>query len=154
MASSPFKIRAENKGYNRERVCSCCGTCPFIFCRKAERFQDMEAKRRKKERDFQSEVICAVRNRFPGAIVIKNDPNYIQGFPDLTIFYRDKWAVLECKRSANETHQPNQDYYVDTLNAMSYSAFIFPENKEEVLREIQQAFKSGRKARVSRSKQV
>jgi len=69
----------------------------------------------------------------------KNDANYLQGFPDLTILHKNKWAVLECKRSRNDTHQPNQDYYVDVLDEMSFSRFIYPENKEEVLYELQQA---------------
>lgn len=79
---------------------------------------------------------------FPGCIVLKNDPNYIQGIPDLTIFYGDKWATLEVKKDASSSHQVNQDYYVDMMNHMSFSAFIYPENKEEVLYELQCAFGS------------
>lgn len=77
---------------------------------------------------------------FPGCVVLKNDPNYIQGIPDLTIFYRDKWATLEVKKAANASHQPNQDYYVEMMNHMSFSSFIYPENKEEVLNELQLTF--------------
>lgn len=86
---------------------------------------------------------------FPGAIVLKNDPNYIQGIPDLTVFYQDNWATLEVKKSANASHQPNQDYYVGLMNEMSYSAFVYPENKEEVLNGIQHAFRSKRKTCIS-----
>ena len=85
------------------------------------------------ESKFQKELIDDIKARFPGAIVLKNDPNYIQGMPDLTIFYGDKWATLEVKKSETASHQPNQDYYVQTMNKMSFSAFIYPENKEEVL---------------------
>lgn len=92
------------------------------------------------ESSFQSRLIKDLKSMFPGCVVIKNDPNYIQGFPDLTIFYKDKWAVLECKKSANAKKQPNQEYYVDQLNRMSYSCFIYPENKEEVLHELQRSF--------------
>ena len=95
-----------------------------------------------KENGFQSNLIRELKCLFPGCIVLKNDPNYLQGFPDLTILYRDRWAVLECKRSANEAHQPNQDFYVDMLNGMSYSDFIYPENKERILYDLQQAFES------------
>ena len=94
------------------------------------------------ESRYQSKLIKEIEERLPGAIVIKNDPNYIQGIPDLTIFYGNRWAVLEVKRSANEVHQPNQDYYVSVMNNMSYAAFIFPENEEDVLNELQQSFKS------------
>lgn len=94
----------------------------------------------KLESSFQANLIRELKRIFPGCVVVKNDPNYIQGFPDLTVFYKDKWAVLECKKEANAKKQPNQDYYVGMLNEMSFSSFIYPENKEEVLYELQQAF--------------
>lgn len=78
---------------------------------------------------------------FPGCVVLKNDPNYLQGIPDLTIFYKDRWATLEVKKSANAPAQPNQRYYVDMMDYMSFSRFIYPENKEEVLHELQQSFR-------------
>lgn len=77
---------------------------------------------------------------FPGCMVMHLDPNEIQGIPDLLVLYKDKWAVLEGKKNASASHRPNQDYYVDKMNEMSYAAFIYPENKEEVLNELQQAF--------------
>ena len=97
----------------------------------------------KKESAFQHGLIKELRNRYPGSIVLKNDPNYIQGFPDLTVFYGNKWAALECKRSADESHQPNQDYYVDYLGKQGYSSFVYPENREEVLNELDGYFGSG-----------
>lgn len=96
----------------------------------------------KKESQFQSALIKELRERFKGCVILKNDPNYIQGIPDLTVLYKDRWALLECKRSEDEPHQPNQDYYVEHLNEMGYSAFIFPENKEKILNEVEQTFKS------------
>jgi len=86
-----------------------------------------------KESAFQKQVIDEILSRFPGAMVLKNDPGYIQGIPDLTVFYGRHWATLECKRSKDEAHQPNQDYYVERMNGMSYSAFICPENRDEVM---------------------
>ena len=108
----------------------------------------------KKESKFQAELIKEIKTLYPGCKILKNDPNYIQGFPDLTILYKDRWAILECKRSENEPHQPNQDHYVEELNSMSYSSFIFPENKEKVLNDLEQAFKPRRKSRVSKREQV
>lgn len=95
-----------------------------------------------RESKFQHELIREIKSRFPDCIVMKNDPNYIQGIPDLLVLYLDKWAALECKRSSSSKHQPNQDYYVDKMNDMSFSRFIFPENKEEVLNDLEQSFKS------------
>ena len=96
----------------------------------------------KRESKFQSELIKDLKNRFPGCIVMKNDANYIQGIPDLLVLHRTKWAALECKQDENSKHQPNQDYYVDKMNEMSFAKFIFPENKEEVLNELQSTFES------------
>lgn len=94
------------------------------------------------ESRFQAKVIQELKKLFPGCIVMKNDSSYIQGIPDLLVLYKDKWATLECKKFANATKQPNQEYYVELMNKMSFSSFIYPENKEEVLRELQQAFQS------------
>ena len=103
------------------------------------------------ERDFQAGLIKEIKDLFPGCIVLKNDPQYLQGFPDLTILYHDRWAVLEVKKSKNARHRPNQDFYVQNANQMSYAAFIYPENKEAVLNELQQAFGVRREARLPRS---
>ena len=92
------------------------------------------------ESDFQAKLIAELKQRFPGCVVLKNDPGYLQGFPDLTVFYKDKWATLECKKSARSKKQPNQEFYVGYLNGLSFSRFIYPENKEEVLNDLQQAF--------------
>lgn len=92
------------------------------------------------ESKFQAQLIKDLKKMFPGCIVLKNDPNYLQGVPDLTIFWRDRWATLEVKKTADASHQPNQDYYVATMDGMSFSRFIYPENKREVLNELQQSF--------------
>ena len=94
----------------------------------------------KLESKFQKDLIDDLKKMFPGCIITKLDSSYIQGIPDLLILYKDKWATLECKKFANAKKQPNQPYYVERMNEMSFSSFIFPENKEEVLYELQQAF--------------
>lgn len=95
-----------------------------------------------KENKFQSDLVKELKAMFVGCIVTKLDSSHIQGIPDLLILYRDKWATLECKRSKTASVRPNQKYYVDMMNAMSFSRFISPENKEEVLNALQRSFKA------------
>lgn len=95
-----------------------------------------------RENKFQAKLIKELKYLFPGCIVTKLDPGYLQGIPDLLILYKDKWATLECKRSINASKRPNQEYYVEQMNEMSFSRFICPENQEEVLHELQQTFES------------
>lgn len=94
-----------------------------------------------KERDFQKILIIEIKRRLPDCVILKNDAKYIQGIPDLTIFYKDRWATLECKRDRYAKVRPNQEYYVDKMNAMSFSAVIYPENMEEVLDGMERSFK-------------
>lgn len=94
------------------------------------------------ESKFQSGLIKELKELFPGCIVLKNDAGYLQGIPDLIVLYRDHWAALECKNKRSASHRPNQDYYVNLMNEMSFAAFVYPDNKEDVLYELQCAFKS------------
>lgn len=91
------------------------------------------------ESGFQDKLIDILHKRFTGCLTFKIDK---QGFPDLLILYEDKWAALECKRSQKAIHQPNQDYWVEVMNAMSFAHFIFPENMEEVLDELERSFQA------------
>ena len=102
------------------------------------------------ENKFKTELVAEIEEMFPGCIVVHLDPNEIQGIPDLLVLYENKWAALEGKKSANAPHRPNQDYYVNLMNNMSFASFIYPENKEEVLYELQQAFRIRRPTRVLR----
>jgi hypothetical protein len=103
------------------------------------------------ESQYQSTLIHKIKIRFPGCLVLKQDSAYQQGVPDLLLLYRDRWASLEVKLSATANVQPNQDYYIFKLNDMSFAAFVYPENEEEVLNALQQAFDSPRRTRVSES---
>ena len=94
------------------------------------------------ESGFQAKLIRELKDMFEGCIVMKNDSSYIQGIPDLLVLYNDKWAALECKKNASANKQPNQEYYVGKMNEMSFSRFIYPENKEVVLRELENQFNS------------
>lgn len=101
------------------------------------------------ESKYQNQLIKKLKQMFPGCEVLKNDSSYIQGIPDLTILFNDRWAMLEVKASADANTQPNQPYYVERMGSMSFAAFIYPENEEEVLHELQLAFESDREARIS-----
>ena len=89
-----------------------------------------------KENVFQASLIRTIKNMLPGCIVLKLDPNYMQGIPDLLILHGLAWAALECKKSENAPHQPNQDFYVNKMNRMSFAAFIYPENTQQVLQDM------------------
>ena len=84
---------------------------------------------------------------FGGCIILKNDPNYLQGVPDLIILWNDQWAALEVKNDEDSPVQPNQRYYVNVMDRMSFAAFIHPRNAEEVLLELQRSFTASRNAR-------
>lgn len=92
-----------------------------------------------RESQFQAQLIKKLNKMLPGIIILKNDPNYIQGIPDLILLYKNRWAALEVKRGAIASVRPNQAHYVRTMNAMSYAAFIHPENESEILSEVQQS---------------
>lgn len=92
------------------------------------------------ESSFQSDLIVELKVRFPDCIVLKNDPSYVQGIPDLLVLWQDRWAALECKASLHSRLQPNQSWYIVEMNTMSFASVISPENKEEVLDALTTAF--------------
>lgn len=94
-----------------------------------------------RENKFQKSIIDELKERFPGCMILKNDSSYCQGIPDLIILWEDRWATLECKRSEDAPHQPNQDYYVERMDEMSFSSFIYPENRQEVLDDLERTFR-------------
>lgn len=99
------------------------------------------------ERDFQADLKKEIRARFPGCFITKLDSGEYQGIPDLLILFGNQWAILEVKRDCNAPFRPNQEYYIDQFHMMSFSAVIFPENKEAVLDDLQQAFRARRSPR-------
>lgn len=102
------------------------------------------------ENKFQADLIKEIKNMFPNCIITKNDSSYIQGLPDLTVFNEDRWAMLECKKSKNSKRQPNQEYYVDKTNSMSFGRFIYPENKEEVISDLKLHFEKKEQGGLSK----
>lgn len=100
----------------------------------------------KLESRFQKELIDELKERFPGCIVLKNDPGYLQGIPDLLVLYGSHWAALECKQEKYSARRPNQEYYVNRMAEMSYAAFVYPENREEIFNELERSFQTERSA--------
>lgn len=114
-------------------------------------------KKYKKESEYQHDLIEKIKARFPDSFVLKNDASYIQGIPDLTVLWKDKWATLECKKSEKDFKKdftPNQHIYVQKMKKMSFSSFIFPENEQEVLDAMERSFQGSprRSSRVLRGK--
>lgn len=99
------------------------------------------------ESKFQADFIKDLRDLFPGCIIVKGNSEYLQGIPDVLLLYRNNWAALEMKRSIAEMEKcvrtnnpPNQAWYVETMNHMSFSAFVYPENREEIIHALCDSF--------------
>lgn len=95
------------------------------------------------ENKFKTKLSKEIKTRFPGAMVLHLDPNEIQGIPDLIILYGKHWMTLEGKKSARASKRPNQEYYVNEMNKMSFSRFVCPENKDDVLNDIEDFIRGG-----------
>lgn len=92
------------------------------------------------ETKYQLELIKRIRKLLPGCVILKNDPRFMQGIPDILILYQNRWAMLEVKLSDIAGIQPNQEYYVAVLDEMSFASFINPETEQAVLHDLQQSF--------------
>lgn len=101
------------------------------------------------ESAYQADLIDCLNEMFPGCYIIKNDSGYRQGIPDLLVLSGDRWAMLEVKASERAREQPNQRYYVELFNSIGYASFIYPENEEAVLHDLQHIFGARRKTRHS-----
>lgn len=95
------------------------------------------------ESQFQHFLIGRLKAKFPEAVVLKNDPTYLQGIPDLLVLVRTKWAMLECKAHAEASLRPNQEYWNKRLNEMGFAAFANPSNAEEILEQLGEWFEGG-----------
>jgi hypothetical protein len=91
-----------------------------------------------READYQARLIKRLQLLFPGCFILKNDPSENQGIPDIIILFENRWAMLEVKVSF--AIQPNQLFYVEMFNRMSFAAFIHPQNEEQVLYDLQSTF--------------
>lgn len=93
------------------------------------------------EGTFKQKLKKRIEERFPGCQIVFLSPENFQGIPDIAIFFKDKWAMLEGKKSKDASVRPNQEHWVNEFNKMSYASFIYPENMEVVLDELEQAFR-------------
>lgn len=105
--------------------------------------------RKTPEGRFKEELTQDLKDLFPGCFILKNDEQLLGGIPDMLILWEDRWAMLEVKKDAKAVHEPGQDWYIDKFDSMSFGAFIFPENKEEVLDALQRSFQARRAPRIS-----
>ena len=96
------------------------------------------ARSRKLESGFQDKLRKDIKAKLPGCMIFKMDQ--VQGITDLLVLYKNKWASLQNKKNVNAKHQPNQDYYVNKMNDMSFARFVYPENKDLVLEELEHHF--------------
>ena len=101
-----------------------------------------------RENRYQTHVVKRLRREFPGCVVLKNDAEHLQGVPDRIVLYGRCWAMLEIKANANASRQPNQEHYIRMFDEMSFAAFIYPDNEEEVFDALQQTFNFERNSRV------
>lgn len=92
------------------------------------------------ENKFKAQLIKTIKSRFPGSFIFHLDPTELQGAPDLLVLYKNHWAALEGKKNRTASLRPNQQYYVDLFDEMSFARIIFPENAEEVLDEMERSF--------------
>jgi len=136
--SFSFSFREKNRLFYGEEEDMCQNLTLSLYFNPKEAHS--MARSSKLESGFQDRLIQTLKALFPGCMVFKMEQ--IQGIPDLLILYGKHWASLECKKSAKARRQPNQDYYVRKMDEMSFSRFISPDNKEEVLHELQQAFET------------
>lgn len=89
------------------------------------------------ERNYQKRLTKKIRKRMPECIVLKNDSGYQQGIPDLSVLCPTGWAFLEVKREEGAEEQPNQRWFVERAAEQQFGAFIYPDNEEDILNDLQ-----------------
>jgi hypothetical protein len=105
----------------------------------------------KLENSYKVGLKTRIRLRFPGCIILHNDPNHMQGVPDLLVLFGKTWAMLEVKKSSRAPKQANQEHWIRIFGKMSFAAFIEPSNEGEVLDAMESAFGLAREACLSKS---
>lgn len=103
------------------------------------------------EGKYKTELTKRIYERFGNrCVVVRLDSALMQGISDmLVLFEGGMWAALEAKTRGNAARQPNQEFYVQKLNDMCFAAFIYPENEEAVLNELEEEYQSHWASRLS-----
>jgi len=98
------------------------------------------------EGKFKAKLIEKLEERYPDFIITKLEADLKNGIPDIVILGdKKRWATLEAKKNKEEVTKPRrnkkaQDYYVSKMGKMGYSSYVYPENEEEVLSELEDYF--------------
>lgn len=101
----------------------------------------------KVESRVQHTLIERLKETFPGCVVLKNDAGYKKNIPDLTVFYKDHYAMLEVKASKkaylaslHDDSRKNQEYWINKFGEWTFAAFVYPENMNDILEEMKEVF--------------
>lgn len=100
----------------------------------------------RREREYQPGLIKRIERLLPDAYVRKIDIQ--QGWPDLLILAPNFWALLEVKRdepTSADDFEPNQEWWIEEFDEMSFSACIYPQNEGEVLHALKLAFREAQR---------
>ncbi len=95
------------------------------------------------ESEFKKRTIQRIKDRLPSLdLDFINTKPFNRSMPDTFVIGPWCWAALEFKRSEDADQQANQDYHIERLNRKGYARFVFPENVEEVLDDLEAVFSS------------
>lgn len=105
----------------------------------------------RREREYQPGLIKRIENLFKVKFQVEVYVRKIdiqQGWPDLLILAPGFWALLEVKKeepTSADDFEPNQEWWIEEFDSMSFSACIYPENEQEVLHALKEAFRRSRR---------
>lgn len=89
------------------------------------------------EKSFQNTVVKWLRQKGCYVLVLTASPGIPDGMTDvLALFDGGGWAALEIKGSAKAKFQPLQRPTIAKLDKMFFSRAVYPENWEEVKKEL------------------
>ena len=96
----------------------------------------------RRETKFKKMFKKKLKRLYPECIIVEADPTYFWSVPDVYFFLGSFWAALEFKRTEGSSRRPNQEYWVEVLDKMSFARFVYPGVEEEVLSELEAAIQN------------